>query len=172
MAAHQTQHPLARHTHPVLTAQPCSPLAIALAAGGRSGDHAPDEPHQLVIGNGSGRSRTTGRPRLPDTPGVDSGAGHLEHPTHHRQGMTRLHPHLGPFGGGICSPLFDSRLQDLVLHGQLPDLALRLPQTSLLMAGLTAVAPLRPSRPAAMNSSRKALGDWASDARLEAAHQY
>jgi hypothetical protein len=53
-----------------------------------------------------------------------------------------LHGYLGRFAGGICSPLFFGRCpQDLVLHGQLPDLALGLPQRPIIT---------RPVRPLAL----------------------
>jgi hypothetical protein len=55
-------------------------------------------------------------------------SGGAEHPAHHRQRQLVLHGYLGRFPGrDLDPPFFGDRPQDLVLHGQLPDLALGLP---------------------------------------------
>jgi hypothetical protein len=45
----QPQHPLARHAQPVLHAQPCSDLAIALARPGRAGEVGPDRRQKIGV---------------------------------------------------------------------------------------------------------------------------
>jgi hypothetical protein len=56
VSAQQPQHPLARHVHFVLAAQPGPDLAIPLTGERRVTDHPSDQPDQLVIADRPDRS--------------------------------------------------------------------------------------------------------------------
>src|SRR5215216_651431 len=128
----QPQDPFPAHRHAVLATKPGPDLAVALASERRGAQHPADERHQVVITDRGGRPRAGRQRRL--TTGIDPGARRAEHPAHHRHRPLVFHGYLGHFAGGIDNPptFFGHRPQDLVLHGQLPDLALSLPELAIL----------------------------------------
>jgi hypothetical protein len=118
--------------HAVLATEPGPDLAIPLSGEGCGVQDLADQLDQVAIADRGGRTGpATGTGG--GAAGVEAGARRSEHPAHHGHWSLGGHGYLGRFAGGICSPpLFGGGPQDRVLHGQLPDLALGLPQRPII----------------------------------------
>jgi len=135
----QAQDTFAAHAHGVLAAQPSPDLAVALPGKRRGEQGSPDELQQVGVADGAGRPWPQGAWRAGST-GVDAGAWRTEHPAHQGQRQVAVHGCLGRFAGGIDSPSFGGSPQDLVLQGQLADLAFGL--LELASSGLRSAQPM------------------------------
>jgi hypothetical protein len=147
--------------HAVLAPEPGADLVVALASERRVGQHGADQPDQLLV---TDRRHRTGSAWLPAGPptGVDGRPGRTQHPAHHRHAKVVLHGYLGRFAGGICGPLFGSRPQHLILHGQLADLAFSLLERPIIGA---AVRPL--ALQALLASSQEVIAPGSQPVRLD-----
>jgi hypothetical protein len=161
LAAHQPQHPVAAHPDVVLAPQPSPDLAVAFPDERAVGDHRADQPHHVLVAD-AGLRPALARPRRagrPDAAGVHGRA---------RASSTRHTVASGNASAALTSaaswagseaPFSGRRPQDLVLHRELTDLALRL--RSRRSSGANGCA-FSPSTPPAKNSSRHAARRCAS----------
>src|SRR5215218_3781672 len=124
----------------MLATQPGADLAVALTGERRGGQDLADQPHELVIADRGRRSRSWRHPR-PATPGVHRGAGapSTRHTTATGRWSSMAIWAASPAGSG--PPFFRPPPQDLVLHGQLPDLAFGLPQRPVVRGTGRAAGP-------------------------------
>src|SRR5439155_427253 len=167
VAAHESQHPLARDPDGLLAPKPGPDLAVALAAERALTDHILDGGEDLCVGDRArwpGAVSATGRTGRDQPSVIQRRARRLEDAAHHRDRVSGLHGHRGRFCGGIWSPLFRAAARR-ISFSMVSSPTLRSACRNRRSSSVESPRPIRvfsASLPPEMKSSRHAARRWAS----------